>query len=308
MYNISSSGDSVWCFVPSQDLDESIEGSAIIFDGGRIYVASYASTQNKGYLFALNLDGSIIWQVELGSRCYLGGMTIGLDGTIFTVTQDGYLHAITHDGTLKWKSNTAGFLSDPDNHLAISPDGSALYINSSNNTFCALNTTDGSTDWELPSPRNHYGIMVDNQGLIYHNISDSTGPDFACIDPSGVVKWKYNDSMYDCVMDWDGYIYIFTDYWLHALDHEGNFRWKRRFLERSDWTPLISDKENVIYAQTFDGIIHAINQDGEIIFEKTIQRGRTDMGAIGRTGTLYCSRGWDYDDDPLPGCFIISIR
>ena len=194
----------------------------------------------------------------------------------------------------------------------MSPDGSVLYLQGSDETLNAVNSNDGSVLWQLPTGYNYdyQGIMVDNQGNIYYNIKDSTGVKFSCIDPSGNMLWQYPRLMgsMDCVMDWDGYIYFFDFATLHALDNLGQIRWERRFSGGDDFVPVICDGENVIYVQTREGCIYGVNQNGDIVFEKCLVELYTDMGAIGQDGCLYCSisvmayMGLGYD------CYLVALE
>ena len=238
-------------------------------------------------------------------------MTLGLDGTIFTVTQDGYLHSIDMDGNHIWKvSGPEGFMSSSSYNLAISPDGMILYSNGLLGSFFSISTIDGTILWQIPYNAkrhgiyNDYGVMVDNEGFIYHNVCIDSSVYFSCIEPSGQIKWHFSTYMTDCVMDWDGFIYAMHWDTLYSLDHIGQLRWKRKLDSYSDYTPILCDGENVIYVETTDGWIYAIDQRGDVIFKKEGQRSKTNMGAIDANGHLYYNI-WFHGE---LGCHVICIK
>ena len=303
LYAVDQNGSVKWHFGVQHEL-EKFEGSCAISADGTIYVGTWG-TEGLGFMYALNPDSTVKWTLDLGSESLEEGNNMGIDGTLYTVTRDGKLHAISQEGESIWTvSGSGGFYSG--GSIALSPDGSTLYVEGLDLTLNAVSTTDGSVIWQLPlGSQFNQGIMVDNQGNVYFNIQDSTSASFSCIDPSGNIKWRYITIMQDCVMDWDGYIYIFSYYTLHALDYEGQFRWKRNFNSYSDWTPVLCDGENIVFIQTRLGTIYGINQSGDIILEIDIIENTTDMGAIGAQGNLYCSKGI-----PVSGydCFLVAIK
>jgi len=297
LYAISPNGEIKWQFTPPNHLkNEQLDGSPMIGADGTIYVASWG---NRAYSFfyALHPDGTVKWVYKLEAESVEGGNNIGLDGTLYTVTMDGHLHAINPDGTRKWKAyGLAGFQSEPSGSISISPDGRTLYLGGLDRTLNAVNAADGSMKWRKITGLDYNRVpMIDFQGHIYCQAIDSLGHYVFSLDPEGRERWRFKISTStfpvglgsDFVMDWDGFLYVFSGSGIYSLDYSGHLRWEKDFGGTTDLCPLLCDGENVIYGLANNGIIKGFGQDGSLRFQITSDEHGATIGAIGENGVLY---------------------
>jgi hypothetical protein len=125
LYAVDQNGSVKWHFGVQHEFEKFV-GSCAIGADGTIYVSTWG-TESLGFMYALNPDSTLKWMLDLGSESFEEGNTIGIDGTMYTVTRDGTLHAISPEGKIVWTTEgNGGFYCG--GSIALSPDGSMLYL------------------------------------------------------------------------------------------------------------------------------------------------------------------------------------
>jgi len=221
--------------------------SPLIDKNSVIYVGS-----TDGYLYAINLDGSIKWKFNATSQitCGFGGVTIGLDGTLYFSTVET-LYALQNDGTLNWSLPGYG-----NTRVLIAPNGNTLYVNSIPNGLVALDLS-GNLKWHYQYTENYNSInlLVDSNGRIYFPTTDST---YAVIDEHGSLVWEFCinhyknkktdriDYLNSPTIDKMGNFYFNTVEDFYSIDYSGKLRWIIRGLGGSG-SHLICDVERNIF-------------------------------------------------------------
>jgi outer membrane protein assembly factor BamB len=136
----------------------------------------------------------------MGSTTY-STPAIGIDGTVYFVTEYGKLFAISpptsgSEGILKWSYsiNTTTYSSP-----AISSDGT-IYVGTYTNTLYAF-TASGALKWTCGIPTNIFysSPAIGSDGTVYVGANDGTGTGadtmFAITAPTsgttGIIKWSY---------------------------------------------------------------------------------------------------------------------
>jgi len=152
---------------------------------GTIYVGT-----TKGYLRALNPDGTLKWQTYSTGRIRYAPPVVATDGTIYVGSSAG-LHAISPSGVLEWTFETEG-------RVAVAP---------------ALGA-DGTI---------YVGDLGRAGGLLaaFYAI-DPDGNEVWRYQPEGT----RNSFRGSPVVDGDGNIYVTSGTKLISLDENGNFRWE----------------------------------------------------------------------------------
>ncbi|MEW6079438.1 MAG: PQQ-binding-like beta-propeller repeat protein [Thermodesulfobacteriota bacterium] len=128
-----------WTFDPSHDSPSGRQvffGSPAVGNDGTLYAAAYCPS-NRGYLYAVNPDGTLKWRYPGKGRTKIQALcsppAIGDDGTIYVGSfgdkDKARLYAFHPDGTLKWNYEITEnrITSGP----GIGPDGT-LYFGSHN--------------------------------------------------------------------------------------------------------------------------------------------------------------------------------
>lgn len=253
-----------------------------------------------GYLYAVDLSGTLKWKYSAGSNIYQDVMNTDLEGNIYFSSTDGYLHSIDRNGELNWKTNLSNNLRA--RSTVISPDGETIYIAGRDSNFYALDL-DGNIKWIYLSEETWSVPLIDNSGNIY--ITPIASPaQIHCIKPNGELKWIYflplnGSSIWYSgpTIDSDGNIYFshevpqYSCTGITSVDYYGNFRWTYIFNDPIDgiYTPLICDADGTIYCgSTWGYYYYAISSEGELLWKLPLDGYMVDnSGAIGSDGKLY---------------------
>jgi len=126
-----------------------------VFIGAAIDITTNGTTHPVGKLYALNSDGTLIWQFPRVGEGEIGAVTsspaLGAVDTIFFTSEDGYVYALTSDGTFKWKF-PIGMATDPRVPFSPSPlNNGLIFAPSASGQIFSLNP-DGSFRWSVSSP------------------------------------------------------------------------------------------------------------------------------------------------------------
>lgn len=205
-YAVNPNGTEKWHY----DADFFCQSSPAISDEGIVYFASHVS------LYAFYPNGTLIWRLPLGSPnfVFLGGPSIGADGTIYIACDTDYLYAINPTGTIKWQSP----LDSGDCARAAPSIGSdgTIYIGFKHMFAFYPNgvqkwefTPDGDDTHYIDS--NTYAISAD--GTIYIGTTrDYTDCYIIALSPNGKEKWRHWISDFEAfsspAIARDGTVYI----------------------------------------------------------------------------------------------------
>jgi outer membrane protein assembly factor BamB len=123
--------------------------------GAAVDVTLDGMTRTVGKLYALNSDGSLIWQFPRVGGGEIGAVTsspaLGAAGEFFFTAEDGNLYALANDGTLKWRFPIGGIV-DARAPFSASPLTSDLvYVPTASGDIFAI-TPDGAFRWQGSSP------------------------------------------------------------------------------------------------------------------------------------------------------------
>jgi len=179
-------GKSIWTFA----LPHGAEYRGVSIGGDdTIYVSGM--TSERGYVFAVDTAGRLVWEYEIGGTSPLQPINpvIAQNGTVYTITGEKLL-ALRAGGTLLWERE-APYASRTLTTPAIGKDGT-LYVTAVNGGLTAVHGGDGSVKWsasgsgsQLASP------VIDSTGTIY--IAASEGQ-LAGYDANGKLVYTYKGS------------------------------------------------------------------------------------------------------------------
>jgi len=292
-----------WAFQTSGQVE-----AAPAIGNGIIYVGS-----TDGNLYALNLQGQLIWKFQTPSPI---GTTpaIGSDGTIYLASSirnssgypEGILYAISSAGRMIWNVTLANFqgydsLSSP----TIGSDGT-IYTSDVGFRTLAVNP-DGTVRWVLQTGGEVFDSpAVGQDGTLYVATDDDNpsptvvcGQCVAALNPDGTVKWNLRPGGgfgFPAVGS-DGTVYVDGV----AVSSNGTLEWQGR--------PFVSPAigtDGTIYGTGSKGLF-AINQDGSTRwrFPTETEGGSGDpccsydvvqesSVAIGSNGILYFGDWFDH--------------
>ncbi len=98
-----------------------VDSTPVIGDGGRVYM-----TSRDGYLYALDRDGFLEWELLIGDVFY-ASPALDADGTIYVASYAGngesVVQAVDPEGVVQWSQILPGY---NDASIAIGADGSIL--------------------------------------------------------------------------------------------------------------------------------------------------------------------------------------
>jgi PKD repeat protein len=168
----------------------------------------YIGLGNGEQLIALNPNGKLKWQVNIGT--VWSTPVIGTDGTIYVANAFGRMYAVNPDGTYKWVYRTEWMIGG----FTLGSDG-IIYVGDRKNNLYAL-TLDGSLKWKyIASSEIWNAPAIGSDGTIYFTTQDnSAGSDdrrtLYALTSEGELKWKYKTEGYmtGITIGSDGTIYV----------------------------------------------------------------------------------------------------
>ncbi|MFC2142885.1 PQQ-binding-like beta-propeller repeat protein [Candidatus Aenigmatarchaeota archaeon] len=280
--------DSIWC-------------SPTIDDDGTIYIGSYiyekGSSDEVGYLFAVNPDGTEKWKFEtthvhpstaigINGELYVGGATPIKDGNVV-----GLINTLNRDGDLVWNY---AFETWQESSPSVADNG-MVYIGSKEGKVYAINP-DGTLEWtyEVEVVDNLDDIPEDQRGYVdlYHlngiSAVPAIGKDgtiyvgawnsyFYAFNPDGTLEWKfetppaYEGVSSSAAIGADGTIYFGSNSgYFYALNPDGTEKWKFKgpLIGGIIGSPAIGTDGTVYIGSNSDGHLYAFGgPDEEIIDE-----------------------------------------
>lgn len=273
---------------------------------GTIYAGS-----EEGTFYALNPDGTKVWEFAPGVPFGSHSAAVARDGTIYIADNNGKFYALkgteplAPGGWPKFRRNaqqTGNALVKTGDELwelpvgpgesiapAIGVDGT-IYVSSAEKLSAVK--PDGRTLWELPLPGYSSPALGADQ-TIY--VGGRDGKLYA-VAADGTNKWTFNvvsPIFATPAIAGDGTIIFGTsDGRLYAVDQNGTEKW--RFTTGIDIqsSPALG-ADGVIYFASADGHFYAINRDGTRKWDLSLGAGTISSPAIGPDGTIYIGSNED---------------
>ena len=276
LYALKPDGTVKWitkvqAYQDQEDITNMISyATPVVADDGTIYIntlgyyGGYSKSNNFGFLWAINPDGSEKWRYETGNfesgsgsmaPWLRGSAAIGHEGTIYVVSDDGVLHAVNPDGTLKWKFlayENKGWLRGLDGKPpVVGLDGTIYFaaegefklfdLSKREARLFAINP-DGSLKWDFKLVEgklfaSEYPPAIGPDGKIYVDNGEGTATMLYAINPNGTKAWEFPVGMLaasspvvgaDSTVYIGGWSYISSQYRikLFAIHPDGTEKWR----------------------------------------------------------------------------------
>ncbi|MEE1506983.1 MAG: PQQ-binding-like beta-propeller repeat protein [Candidatus Neomarinimicrobiota bacterium] len=295
---LSAGGNLKWKF--------NIEGHAVTntplvrFDGS-ILIGSWS-----GKFYAINTDGTILWQYDAGSGIYTETANIDKIGNIYFTTRDGSLISLTPKGEERFRQNFGEYRTAWG--IAFAPNSTHLYVGVRQSGLFAVDTT-GNVLWTYETEQGSIWSIpaVDSQGNVYfiwtHRFwqPDSLAHAVVCLDPEGDVRWSFPFGEYPSTpgigltIDNNGHIYFsnWTEKILYALHYNGTLKWSFDMGDSLGTgqldTEFICDSNDQIYfGSSFDSY-YSFTGDGSFRWSYNVGDVQFSFNppAIGANGMMY---------------------
>ena len=252
---------------------------AVSADGTRLYAGAGDNDFGSDSFYCIDAaDGSVVWEYALPhapqqleedkyTRGYLGGASLGPDGTVYVASMHGWLVSLTDNGdsyTENWAYNVGAEMRMPP---AMDAKG-YLYVGSS------------------------------SAGGYVHKVDSRTGKKAAGEWP---VKTFAGEVFAAIAIGHDGTVYVNSeDHRLWAFNSDGTVKWNNLEFEHWGGDPLIRADNRVITTSQMDGAarVVCIRDDGdEGVIEWFSEPITTELAfnetnvTIAPNGTLYVTSG-----------------
>ncbi len=185
LYALHPDGSIRWTY----DVGQHITGPPAVRPDGVVYVPA-------GSLFALDANGSLMWEWTPPSDAVGGAPAIGSNGTIFVNSFGHSLYAINVDGTLNWSYKAGDCCSvDVPSSPAIGRDGT-IYAGETvlDDGMVLAFTPDGTLKWDAHQGRDPSALSIGGDGTIYFGAyTDGIAGPLYALNPDGTLKWEYDD-------------------------------------------------------------------------------------------------------------------
>lgn len=239
---------------------------------------------DRSGLYAFGLDGSEKWKYDIDCSISNIGINIGLDGTIYCVTEKSILKAISSQGILLWELEDKNFRGDEDGAPSFSPDGKTLYIQGYNVSVLAVDIKKHSIKWSYGNIELKSSPVINSQGNIYFipgSYELPTIKTLIALNADGELLWNFDfEDQYifdntEPTIDYNGNIY-FGGSNLYSLNYKGNLRWKYNLENLNIISPLVSDINGNIYIGSVDLNklsdlrVTSINIDGKLNWQVSV--------------------------------------
>lgn len=184
-----TTGDKRWTVL----LDTDTSRAPVAGSNGLVYVqGGRANGQPGGKVYAIDeTTGVVRWTNSFGG-CYLYGVTIAPDGTLYTAGDDGWFYALdAATGALKWKHQTWVRYNVP----AIGANGT-VYVNVYRGSVRAFNPAAGTPLWTTSIGTGRIAnspVVLGPDGTVYSGTNNfpGQGTRVTALDGvTGAIKWS----------------------------------------------------------------------------------------------------------------------
>ena len=287
-------GTVAWVYTRDDDYDVFTYSEAAVDASCTSYF-----TTTHGMVWAIDLNGEALWDVDLGSHATYPSTALGDNGMIYQVTDDK-LVALSSAGELQWEYALSG--QDAISTAAVGPDGT-VFVTELTGVLHAVQP-DGERRWIYDTgDLVYYSPVVAADGTVYFSsFYDSV---LWAIKPDGTRDWAFNHPV-DAVtfgppaLGADGVIYHNEDgedlAWLRALWPDGRERWKH---EREDELryPAVVGPDGTVYVAFLDALVALDPETGAEEWAISIEERADQLRAsptVGADGTIYYLTGQVY--------------
>ena len=126
-----------------------------IIIGAAVDITQGGTTRTVGKVYALNTDGTLIWQFPRVGATEIGAVTsspaLGTANESFFTAADGNLYALANDGSLKWRFPIGGVVDSRAPFSASPLTSTLVFVPSASGSISAI-TPDGAFRWRASSP------------------------------------------------------------------------------------------------------------------------------------------------------------
>ena len=246
-----ASGEKVW---EIDSLQSSVNGVAV--SKGRI-----VGGDDKGYLYALGMDGTKQWQTALDGAIYCQKPLI-VDDTVVINARNGTVYGVAlSDGEIKWEQSVVESLPEEWRNITarpISADGLAI-VGSYDDHVRAFDIADGTIQWDVTVNGNVGATVAHGEKYL---VAVSWDGDVVGLDPSsGDIAWQRRlqpPPTFDPACA-DGRVYVPTKEKLFALQQtDGRTDWRQA---DGVWGDVTANAGIVVYA--IENTLQALSTEGD---------------------------------------------
>lgn len=237
---------------------------ALSLDGSAIYIGMYRDG-GGGRLEAITPNQSTKWRVDF-SEGIEASPSVGPDGTVYIGCLNGIMYAFYPNlpanalfrDRLKWSYTTGGPIGGS---AALSADGSTLYVGSEDGYLYALDASNGSLRWRMPTGREILASpVVGPDGSIYIGSLDGK---FYAFNPDGSQKWapkQTGGAIYgSAAIGRDGTLYFGShDQSVYAIAPDGTTLWEFFTNGAIDVSPALG-ADGTVYVMSADRNFYALD-------------------------------------------------
>ena len=261
LWAVDLDGTVLWRY--SVNFDGDVTTPPAIAPDGTIYMASNAL--GLGWLFALNPDGSVKWDLKNGIGILNASPAIDPDGNVYIGLLASTVRKFSPSGEILWTSRVSRRNSSkrqPNHSPALGADGTVYF--GSRNGLVAMNGQTGEELWSIDTDgRVESAPAIGNDGTIYFSEWTPRGGGlFYAVSPQGQVKWTFetNDPFVNAqaALGADGTIYVPSGRTLYALSKTGKKVWEFSTAGGQFLSGPVIGAPGVIYIASTDNYLYAI--------------------------------------------------
>lgn len=255
--------------------------SAPAVSGGNVYVIA-----DDRYLYCISSEGEIRWKFNV-KDWVRDSLTLGPDGTVYVCTGFGNCIAINKEGLEIWRY---WFRDEPAGSPTIDFRGN-IYIPTKSGKIFNLSHT-GRLKWQITLPAAAAGALtLDVSGTLYVITLDER---IYALDRYGEILWVFLCAGIPGQVIPVGLSTLITgtdQNTIVALTIEGEFIWNVYFS-----APLLSIlyENGVIYGIDFSGLLKAVDNQGNILWEKKLNGVPFGGFIITDVINIFCGNGRYY--------------
>jgi outer membrane protein assembly factor BamB len=232
-------------------------------DGGVVYAPS-----NDGKLYAIDADGNLQWTFETDHFLWAQPQ-VGADA-IYQGSMDHSVYAISKDGDQLWSTKMAGAIVGS---VALSEDGTKLFVGSIGTEMVALDTSDGSIIWTFTADDSIWGRAVIVDKTLY--FGDSSGVVFALNADNGQLLWRqaFTGSIIGglSVLP-DSIAFVTEEGTIKTISFDGSPKWESSISGQVFQAPAVNGQYLVVGAIEGDNLVYAYNLAGTQIWSRTPEK------------------------------------